>query len=208
MRARLQPDNDIINGAFRNSNRGLDSVLKQRHRCVSEHAYEETVSRMNRVIATLLGIIFTMTANAEEEKGIIGRVYEDGLPVIYKFVNELPEDTVRSHLSWLTVISWKYDGESNNGMPLNDENKNMIILEDAIEDHIENDQVLRHAYSRTGNNLKELVYYINDQDKFLEAFNKALNGHPRYPIEISFYQDAEWEDFKRLLNDFDKAANK
>ena len=163
---------------------------------------------MNRLIATLLGIMFTMTANAEAEKGIIGRVYEGGLPVIYKFVNELPQDSVRSNLSWLTVISWKYDGESNNGMPLNDENQSMVVLEDAIEDHLENDQVLRHVYSRTGNNLKELVYYIHDQEKFLEAFNKALSGHPRYPIEINFYQDAEWEDFKRLLNDFDEAANK
>lgn len=163
---------------------------------------------MNRVIAILIGIIFVMTVNAEEEKGIIGRVYEDGLPVIYKFVNKLPQDTVRSNLSWLTVISWKYDGKSNNGMPLNDENQSMILLEDAIEDHIENDRVLRHIYSRTGNNLKELVYYISDQDKFLDSFNKALNGHQRYPIEINFYQDAKWEDFKRLLNDFDKPANK
>lgn len=162
---------------------------------------------MNRVIAIIIGIVFTMTANAEEEKGVIGRVYEDGLPVIYKFVNELPQDSVRSNLSWLTVISWKYDGESNNGMPLNDDNQRMIVLEDTIEDHIENDQVHRHVYSRTGNNLKEFVYYINDQDKFLEAFNKALSGQPRYPIAINFYQDVGWEDFKRLLNDFDKAAN-
>jgi hypothetical protein len=162
---------------------------------------------MNRVIAIIIGIVFTMTANAEEEKGVIGRVYEDGLPVIYKFVNELPQDSVRSNLSWLTVISWKYDGESNNGMPLNDDNQRMIVLEDTIEDHIENDQVLRLVYSRTGNNLKEFVYYINDQDKFLEAFNKALSGQPRYPIAINFYQDVGWEDFKRLLNDFDKAAN-
>jgi len=149
-----------------------------------------------------------MTANAEEEKGIIGRAYENGLPVIYKFVNELPHDSVRSNLPWLTVISWKYDGKSNNGMPLNDENESMILLEDAIEDHIENDLTLRHAYSRTGNNIKELVYYTHNQEKFLEVFNKTLSSHPRYPIEINFYQDDTWEDFKRLLGNFDTAANK
>ncbi len=149
-----------------------------------------------------------MTAYAEEKKGIIGRTYEDGLPVIFKFVNELPHNQIRSNLTWLTVIStWKYDGTSNNGMPLDDENQRMITLEDAIEDHIENDQTLRHVYSRTGNNLKELVYYINDQNKFLEAFNKTLSGHPRYPIEINFYQDSDWEDFKRLLDNFKKAVN-
>lgn len=148
-----------------------------------------------------------MTANAEEKKGIIGRIYEDGAPVIYKFVSELPGDAVRAQLPWLVVISWKYDGESNNGMPPNDENQRMIALEEAIEDHVESDDVLRHAYSRTGNNLKELVYYLRDQEQFLQSFNKALSDHPRYPIEINFYADAEWEDLRRLLSDFSKTAN-
>ena len=53
-----------------------------------------------------------MAANAEDESGIIGRAYEDGMPVIYKFVNELPEDKVRSSLTWFTVISWEYDGRA------------------------------------------------------------------------------------------------
>lgn len=35
-----------------------------------------------------------------------------------KFVNELPESEVRNQLAWLTVLSWKYDGATNNGMPL------------------------------------------------------------------------------------------
>lgn len=152
-----------------------------------------------------MGLMLTMAANAEDETGIIGRAYEDGMPVIYAFVNEMPEDKVRSSLTWLTIISWEYDGSSNNGMPLHDDNQGMIAVEDAIEELIENGHLLRHAYSRTGNNLKELCYYINDQDLFLEAFNKSLNDHPRYPIEINFYQDQQWDDFNRLLNDFSKA---
>jgi hypothetical protein len=144
----------------------------------------------------------------EEEKGIIGRVYEKGFPVIYKFINELPAERIRSQLGWLTVISWKYDGSSNHGMPLEAENQKMIALEDTIEDRIERAGILQHAYSRTGNNLKELVYYIHDQEQFLEAFNQALNNHPRYPIEIKFYQDKEWGDFQGLLNDFSNATNK
>ncbi len=164
---------------------------------------------MNGILSIFLGVLFTMTVNAgEEEKGIIGRVYEDGAPVIYKFVNELPAEEVRNQLSWLTVISWSYDGTSNNGMPLDNENQGMITLEDAIEDHIERDGALRHVYSRTGNNLKELVYYIHDRDQFLAALNKALGSHPPYPIEINFYQDEDWEDFRRLLSDFSKPDDK
>jgi len=97
-------------------------------------------------------------ARAEDGKGIIGRVHEDGVPVLYSFVNELPDAEIRSRLRWLTVISWKYDGAGNKGMPSLEENRHMILLEDAIHDHVENDEVLRQVYSRTGNNLKELVY--------------------------------------------------
>ena len=151
-----------------------------------------------------------MTSNveAEEEKGIIGRVYENDAPVIYKFVNELPAEEFRTQLTWLLVISWKYDGASNNGMPLDADNQRMMILEDVLEDKVVNDGGLHHVYSRTGNNLKELVYYIDDQKQFLEAFNVAVSGHPRYPIEINFYQDEKWKDFQRLQNDFSTAANK
>ena len=155
----------------------------------------------------LLGAILLMSSNGgEEEKGIIGRVYEGEFPVIYKFVNELPSKEIRSQLSWLMIISWKYDGTTNNGMPTEAVNNQMIILEDAIENHIEKEDFLQHAYSRTGNNLKELVFYIHDQDQFLEKFNIALKDQPRFPIEIAFYLDEKWEDFQRLLDDFSDAA--
>lgn len=138
------------------------------------------------------------TSSAEEKKGVIAQRHEDGLPVIYKFVEEMPSTTVRSSLQWLTVISWKYDGSSNNGMPVTDNNQEMIELEKTIRE-IENGNLLRHVYSRTGNNLKELVYYIHGQEEFLVAFNKALIDHSRYPIKIEFFEDKEWKDFQRTL---------
>ena len=158
--------------------------------------------QLKKFLLVLVGVLMTTQINAEEEKGVIGKVHENGLPVIYKFVNEMPSTFIRDQLQWLTVISWKYDGVSNNGMPQADENQKMINLEDLIEENIENDQVLRHAYSRTGNNLKELVYYIHDQDQFLEVFNKVMSRQPRYPIEIVFYEDEIWGDFQKVLNDF------
>ena len=69
--------------------------------------------------ATFVGIIWTfgIVAMADEEKGIIARSYENGLPVILRLVDEIPQTTVRGKFKWLTVMSWKYDGTSRNGMP-------------------------------------------------------------------------------------------
>lgn len=134
--------------------------------------------------------------------GIIGRSYEDGLPVIYKLVEEIPEESLRAASPWLTVVSWKYDGSGNNGMPEKDLNQSMVRLEGAIEGALVRPGFCRHAYSRTGNGLKELAYYISDREAFMSAFNDAMSRNPRYPIEINFYNDPEWQDFVGLLEAF------
>lgn len=149
-----------------------------------------------------------MSINSNERKGIIGRIDEGGLPVIYKFVNEMPPATIIKYLPWLTVIAWKYDGTNNNGMPSKTENQEMITLEETVENKMENDKVLRHAYSRTGNNLKEFVYYIHDRDQFIDLFNKVLAKQPKYPIEINFYKDPQWKEFQNLLDDFKDAGDR
>ena len=140
-----------------------------------------------------------------EEKGIIGELEEAGFPVVFKFVDNLPSEETRARFGWLTVITWKYDGSQRNGMPPDETNSQMRSLEHAVEDNVESKGHCRHAYSRTGNSLKELVYYICDRDEFMRAFNAALKGHPRYPLEINFYEDRGWEDFQKILAMFRQA---
>lgn len=142
-----------------------------------------------------------------QELGIIGEVQEDGLTVVFKFVDEYPDPEIRQTYPWLTVISWKYDGSDCNGMPPEEVNQRMLTLEHAIEEALENQDLCRHAYSRTGNHLKELAYYIPDREKFMAAFNEALQSHPRYPIEINFYEDPEWQDFRAILDLFKREGH-
>lgn len=142
--------------------------------------------------------------SGKEPKGIIGRYYEDDLPVIMKFVNEIPNDSIIAKFPFLTVVSWKYNGSERNGMPPKSINERMIVLEEALESSMSNSDIFTHAYSRTGNNLKELVYYATKQSDFMEMLNGTLEKYDVFPIEINFYEDREWTDFKRVLNDFKK----
>src|SRR5690242_20399122 len=102
-----------------------------------------------------------MRSDEEEPKGVIGETYSDGFPIIWKFVNQPPTDQRKQALPWLTVISWKYDGAKNNGMPPKLINDRMLLLEHALE-YVERVDFCEHAISKTGNNLKELIYYIHD----------------------------------------------
>ena len=163
----------------------------------AERPLNSMPNRTMKIAAYWLAIALLGYTNMAKsrELGIIGRSYEDDLPVIYKLVDEMPEKSVRVVSPWLTVIAWKYDGGENNGMPGESVFQSMVRLETAIEDALLRPGFCQHAYSRTGNGLKELVYYISDREAFLSEFNEVVSGHPRYPIEINFYNDPEWEDF-------------
>ena len=107
-------------------------------------------------------------------------------------------------MPWFTVVSWKYDGSDKNGMPTDSVNNKMIEFEKVLESAFENTKVSKHAYNRTGNNLKEFNYYISNREKFMTQFNKAFVEQERYPIEINFYKDSEWTEMNNLINNFEK----
>jgi hypothetical protein len=39
-------------------------------------------------------------------------------------------------------------------------------------------------------------------DVFMPLLNETLRSHEKYPINIEFYKDPEWKEFKNLLEDF------
>lgn len=144
----------------------------------------------------------TETESNEKHKGIIGEYEEDGFPIVVRFVNEIPDDSTTSRMTWFTVISWKYDGSERNGMPSKPTNDKMIELESALETAFLESDICKHAYNRTGNGLKEFNYYIADREEFMTHFNKTLEGHGIYPIEVNFYEDPEWAEMNKIISDF------
>lgn len=53
-----------------------------------------------------------------EQSWSVGEAKIKGMPVVYKFINELPGEKLRDSMTWLAVVSWKYDGSTNNGIPI------------------------------------------------------------------------------------------
>ncbi|MBM0103739.1 DUF695 domain-containing protein [Steroidobacter sp. S1-65] len=148
------------------------------------------------VVASLL--VATAAAAVEEPNWIVAEGRESGNRVIFKFLGEMPEPEARAKMGVLTVIAWKYDGAANEGLPPATDRERMNTLEDTL-DLIDAD-ILKPAFSRTGNNLKELAYYIGDRERFLASLNRVLRGHDRYPIEISFYEDPQWRELEQFID--------
>ena len=137
-----------------------------------------------------------------ETRGRIVKTCKDGLPILWTYVPEMPEESSRRALPWLTVVRWEYDGSENNGMPHADENQRMLMLEAALL-KIERPEMCVEAYRRIGAGLREFVYYIGDRERFIEEFNDHVAEDPRYPIEIKFYKDETWSELRDLINDLD-----
>ena len=154
----------------------------------------------------ILALLFltTMTTNAQNS-GVIGKLMEDELPVIYVLDTDVPDLGVTSRYPWLTVISWKYDKTRRNGMPPELINNQMIQLEDALSEEFLVLAGAHWAYNRTGNGLKKFAYYIKGRERFSDQLNKALADHQRYPIEIDFYVDSAWTDYLELVDIFSES---
>ena len=143
-----------------------------------------------------------------EKKSIIGTSEEDGLPVIWKVLRKFPPAALRKKLPWLAIFSWEYDGDGNNGMPDREEYRRMLELEKILEQGLVEAGACEYVYSRTGNSLKEFVFYIRDKEHFLEALDRTLSNHEYFPVDITFYEDPAWLEFDRLLEDFVEPAPK
>jgi hypothetical protein len=143
-----------------------------------------------------------MTDKAEELTGVIGVVPINGRPVIYAIVPELPSRERQQELPHLAVISWKYNGDANNGMPEPQTNERMQELERILCPLFEDKVDSVHAYNRTGDNLKEFTYHVGDPGKFMTMLNEALRPLPRFPIKITFVHDEDWSDFQDIASLF------
>jgi hypothetical protein len=139
-----------------------------------------------------------------ESKGRIVRTYSEGQAILWSYVPELPSDEDCRARPWLTVLTWVYDGTTNLGMPDEATNQLMLQLDGALE-NVENPTSCAEAYRRIGGGLREFVYYTADQEEFMDRLNSILADHPPYPIEIKFYEDDSWSDFKKLIADFSDA---
>ena len=140
--------------------------------------------------------------SSAEQFGIIGEIEEDGYTVIYSLDNYIPKQEVVNYYPTLVVIKWAFDGSKNSGMPSKELQNKMYLADGLFNELVESGASFR-AYTRTGNNLREYAYYCIDQSSYLDALNQAAKKYPKFPIDIVFYEDSEWTDYKSLISAFE-----
>ena len=124
---------------------------------------------------------------------------EDGLPVYFRFRDNAPVGVEISEFPRLMNVYWRCESPENEGMPtaaLHDQMTEFEMLLDPIEGPNLGFMVL----SITGNHRKEWIWYIRNDQKFLDQLNAALSGKPPFPIEIEGADDPGWKSYLSLLD--------
>jgi len=112
---------------------------------------------------------------------------------------EIPPAISISDYPTLVNLYWRVANESDNGMPSSDELDQMLLLDDLLNE-IDGEEFGFMMFSVTGNHRKEWIWYIKDEDKFLDSLNTHLACKPRFPIEIETAPAGEWDSYNEIMS--------
>ncbi|HEX8884415.1 MAG TPA: DUF695 domain-containing protein [Noviherbaspirillum sp.] len=153
---------------------------------------------MKRAFLAVIAAMFCTAGTASEEGAVwstaIATRPSDGHVIVYRYRSEFGPSFKRSLYPDRVVIAWAYKSES--GMPSTAERESMDEMENLLAPHVEQDAVATLALVSTGEGLREWVYYAASKEEFMARMNKALQGLPRFPVEIDLWRDAEWTRYE------------
>jgi hypothetical protein len=120
-------------------------------------------------------------------------------PKIWQIRESFPDNLDSAQYPVAVVVEWAY---SDDGLPDSETLSAMHAFEELL-DHLNTEtgnSFLVHKIRGSG--VSELCYYVKDCNQFMTGFNDALSGQARYPIEIEFINDPEWEYRRSILDNF------
>jgi hypothetical protein len=107
-------------------------------------------------------------------------------------------DCQASH-HWLAIMTIKYDGRNNKGMPNNTDYENLGNIEDEIITSLKDKDGYLNVGRQTAKNEREIYFACNDFRKPSKVFNDIQKKYrDRYEIEFDIYKDKYWQTFERF----------
>jgi len=123
---------------------------------------------------------------------------ETGQVAVFRVRFSKPDRPDLASLVWAIVIQWPY--ESDQQMPPAEVNAAQQAFEAAL-DPLASSSQSELVHVSTGMGLKEWIFYARTREEFMNELNELLSGHPRYPIEIEFFEDPGWEVWEDMVKD-------
>ena len=120
----------------------------------------------------------------------------NGRKIIFRYAKDFSATFRRDSQPVRIIIVWKYQSES--GQPVSEDHQRMNQLEDVLESVFKDDSFTTLALVSTGENFREWIYYAKSESEFEARFDYALDGMPKFPIEIHIASDPTWDSYQRF----------
>lgn len=123
---------------------------------------------------------------------------ETGQVAVLRVRFSKPNRADLASLVWAIVIQWPW--ESDQPMPPAEVNAAQQSFEAAL-DPLASSSHSELVHVSTGMGLREWIFYARTREKFMGELNDLLAGHPRYPLDIEFFEDPNWELWEHMVKD-------
>ncbi|MEO6252387.1 MAG: DUF695 domain-containing protein [Ferruginibacter sp.] len=107
-------------------------------------------------------------------------------------------DSQASH-PWLAVMTIKYDGSNNNGMPNKGDYESMSNIEEEIMTSLVDKDGNLNVGRQTAKNEREIYFACKDFRKPSKVFYETQQKYSgKFEIEFDIYKDKYWQTFERF----------
>ncbi len=109
-------------------------------------------------------------------------------------------DSKASH-PWIAVLTFKYDGKNNNGMPNDKDYKHLDIIEKEIIQEFKDFDGYLNIGRQTAKNERDIYFACKDFRKSSKVFYAIQQKYSdSFEIEYDIYKDKYWQSFERFNN--------
>lgn len=134
-----------------------------------------------------------------DEYSIMEAELESGNMLLAVINTDLLEwDRQASH-PWLAVMTLKYDGSKNNGMPNNSDYELLGSIEDEIMLSLKDKDGNLNIGRQTANNERDIYFACKDFRKASKVFYETQKKYgDKFEIEYDIYKDKYWQTLERF----------
>jgi hypothetical protein len=109
-------------------------------------------------------------------------------------------DSKASH-PWIAVLTLKYDGNNNNGMPNDKDYKLLDIIEEEIIQELKDFDGYLNIGRQTAKNERDIYFACKDFRKPSKVYYAIQQKYSEsFEIEYDIYKDKYWQSFERFNN--------
>ena len=137
-----------------------------------------------------------MSVETEGEWLEVKRKVDESI-VLYRYRAAINPNVSYSDYPTLVAITWEFADYDDPFKFQGSVEEHHYDLEHSLN-HLNGDENGFLILIRTGEGVKEWLWYVKDFEDWMAKLNQSFSGKPAFPIKIDPYDDPEWGTFKQL----------